>query len=317
MAPGLQFVAPVTRRQNASGARGRAGALALLLLAAGCSRDQAGNLPVGERGPSRIEQERYVRRLHIDLAGAAPSDEAVSAAVAELAERGNTAATRREMAQQLMAQPAFAEAWVGELVNRAFEGDSISARIGFMCGVFRTLDCSNQCSDDVTDPCADCDCSDLPEWMEERAHLEAAADDFHDGASTSSIERRFAMSDGFQFPLGPDAVADLLFEAFLGRPVEPDEQRNAAAMVQGSFIPNSPAGLLFHRHGEDYTALIDIVFTSEPYRDATVDGVFMRYLGRHATPAELRHFSSQLDPANPDLRPLIEAVVSSKEYFDQ
>lgn len=291
--------------------------MALVWLTAACAQDQAGNLAVGERGPSRIEQERYVRRLHIDLAGATPSDETVDAAIGQLAESGNSAATRRVLAQELMAGPSFAEAWVGELVNRAFEGDSVSARVGFMCSVFRTLDCSNLCSDDVSDPCAECNCSDLPKWMEERAQLEAASSDFHDGATTSAIERRFAMSDGFQFPLGPDAVADLLFESFLGRPVEADEQRNAAAMVQGSFIPPAPAGLLFHQHGADYSALIDIIFNSEPYRDAAVDGVFMRYLGRHATPAELRHFSTQLDPAEPDLRPLIEAVVSSKEYFDQ
>ena len=113
-------------------------------------------------------------------------------------------------------------------------------------------------------------------WAARRVKTTA---DFAQGATSSSIERRYARTSAFRFPLGPDAVAELLFETFLSRPVEAEEQRNAAMMVFGSFIPGSAAGLLFHRHGANYDDLVDIVFTSEPYRNAVVDGAFQRYLG--------------------------------------
>lgn len=290
--------------------------IACALLFLGCSRED-GNLPVGENGPSVVEQQRYLRRLHIDMGGTTPSDEVLQAGVDRLATEGNSATTRKAIAGELMAQPVFAEVYVGELENRALEGDSIESRINFACAVFRTLVCQNECGDSPEDPCANCNCSVLPQLVAERDDLMKTTDDFAAGASTSSIERRFAQTQAFQFPLGPDAVADLLFETFLGRPVEPEEQRNASMMVTGSFIPGTPAGLLFHQHGADYAELIDIVFGSEPYREAAVDRVFLRYLGRRGTPTELSHFSAALDKASPDARSVIEAVVSSQEYFDQ
>ena len=286
-----------------------------LLMAAGCSRSKDGNIAVGDQGPSVVEQERYLRRLHIDLNGATPSDEAMKQGLERLAKDGNSAATRQAIAGELMATRLFAETWIGELENRAFEGDSIQSRYTFMCAVFRTLDCSNECEQDVQDQCAECECSDLPSYMAEREALSTTLDDFAGGATTSAIERRYASTDAFQFPLAPEGVADVLFESFLGRPVEEDEARNVAGMVQGPFLDGSPSGLLFHRHGADYNDLMDIVFGSEPYRDALVDNVFFRYLGRHATPSELRHFSATVDVAQPDARHIIEAVVSSKEYF--
>ena len=290
-------------------------ACALVLL--GCSR-QDGNLPVGEDGPSVVEQERYLRRLHIDLAGTAPSDATLQAGVQRLASEGNLAATRRTLAKELMQLSSFAEVFVGELSNRALEGESVEARIDFACAVFRVVQCNNECGEPPAgDPCASCNCDPIPQLVAEREDLLKTTADFAQGASSSSIERRYGRTSAFRFPLAPEGVAERLFEAFLGRPVEAEEQRNAAAMVFGSFIPNSPAGLLFHRHGANYQELIDIVFTSEPYRDAAVDGVFLRYLGRRASPAELHHFSASLDAANPDVRGVIEAVVSSQEYFDQ
>jgi hypothetical protein len=283
----------------------------------GCSR-QDGNIPVGQDGPGEVEQQRYLRRLHIDLTGATPSDELVARGIDELAAEGNSAATRKSIAQALMQEAAFAEVFVGELENRAFEGESIDGRYNFACFVFRTLDCANECGDPADgDPCASCNCSVLPMLLAEREDLLKTTVDFAAGETGASVERRFAVTNGFRFPLGPDAVAGLLFETFLGRPVEPEEQRNASKMVSGSFIPGSPAGLLFHEHGADYGELIDIVFGSEPYRDAAVDRVFLRYLGRRATAAELRHFTADLDAAEPDVRSVIEAVVSSQEYFGQ
>jgi hypothetical protein len=98
---------------------------------------------------------------------------------------------------------------------------------------------------------------------------------------------------------------------------DPDEVKNTRAMVFGTFVPDSPVGLLFHRLGENYEDLNDIVFTSEVYRESAVDRVFLRYLGRKASPEELAHFAGSLDPASPDIRPVILAVVSSGEYFSQ
>ena len=107
-----------------------------------------------------------------------------------------------------------------------------------------------------------------------------------------------------------------LFDDFLARPAEPDEIENGRAMIIGAFFPTSPAGLMFHRHGSNYDELIDIVFDSEIYREAMVAMVFDRYLARAPSPAERAHFVSVLDPAMPDARPVIEAVLTSREYFD-
>jgi hypothetical protein len=75
--------------------------------------------------------------------------------------------------------------------------------------------------------------------------------------------------------------------------------------------------VLFHRHGSSTADLVDILFESENYREAVVDRAFARYLGRAATPAEMAHFAAQLDDTDPDARGVIEAVVSSREYFAQ
>ena len=74
---------------------------------------------------------------------------------------------------------------------------------------------------------------------------------------------------------------------------------------------------MFHRYGQTYEDLVDIIFTSEPYREAAVHGVFLRYLGRPASPAELLAFTPSLNAEAPDVRPIIEAVVSSGEYFGE
>jgi hypothetical protein len=48
-----------------------------------------------------------------------------------------------------------------------------------------------------------------------------------------------------------------------------------------------------------------------------VQYAFGRYLGRAPSPVELAVFAGGLDAQNPDLRPLVRAVVSSREYFAQ
>jgi hypothetical protein len=152
----------------------------------------------------------------------------------------------------------------------------------------------------------------------ERDALLASWQALLDGAATSKIERSFAESSIFRFNAGaPESVATALFDHFLGRPIEPTELANAKFLVIGALFPATPAGLLFHRHGANYADLVDIIFTSEVYREAAVDAVFLRYLGRQAAPIELSAFTKGLDAASPDVRPVIRAVVSSSEYFAQ
>jgi hypothetical protein len=90
-----------------------------------------------------------------------------------------------------------------------------------------------------------------------------------------------------------------------------------ANYVSGGQAGGAPRALLFHRHGVTFSDLADIVFGSEVYREAIVDGAFGRYLGRPPSSVERAHFSAQLDATSPDLRPVIRAVVSSREYFAQ
>jgi hypothetical protein len=58
------------------------------------------------------------------------------------------------------------------------------------------------------------------------------------------------------------------------------------------------------------------VFDDEIYREAVVASVFDRYLARQPSSAERAHFVSVLDATDPDAQLVIEAVLSSKEYFD-
>ncbi|MCA9677485.1 MAG: hypothetical protein KC464_20850, partial [Myxococcales bacterium] len=160
-------------------------------------------------------------------------------------------------------------------------------------------------------------CAPLAGYVAERAALRTAVDDLAAGATTSSIERRYVEASPFRALASPDGVAQALFDGFLGHAPQLEERRNAAAMVQGALIAGSPAGLLYHRHGADYADLLDIVFGSEVYREAAVGAVFERYLGRRPTAAELGHFAAGLDPDDPDVRDVILAVVSSREYFEQ
>src|SRR5262249_10898575 len=135
--------------------------------------------------------------------------------------------------------------------------------------------------------------------------------------TTTAIQRRFAASQAFQFNGGTgDGIATVLFDAFLGRAPEAEEMRNVRAVVLGDSV-QGVEGILFLQKGSSYADLMDIVFSNEVYREAAVSEVFNRYLGRTPTPPELSHFSSQLDPADPDVRDLIIDVVSSQEYFDQ
>jgi hypothetical protein len=227
------------------------------------------------------------------------------------------------MADELMATPEFAVLFASELENRVFGGGSADDAYALFCPILQDSDPACAGCEYQLD-CGGCDCPLMMGLFEEREGLLRAADDIASGDATLfDVERRYAASQIFQFNAGsPEGIAMGLFENFLGRPVEPDEQKNARAMVFGALVPNSKAGVLFHRYGADYADLVDIIFTSEVYRDAAVDAVFLRYLGRSATPEELAFFVSELkdtspDKASPDVRPVMRAVLSSREYFTQ
>jgi hypothetical protein len=293
--------------------------LAAIPIVAACDDTVGGLAPVGGDQPSQAELERFTRRLHLDLTGDTPSDAFVADATARLTEAGNTAAARRELAAELVAGDGFAALYVAELENRTFGGETADARYDLLCGIVRGDDPACQACGAPTsgDPCGDCDCAFLTEMRAERAALFTAADDLAAGDPTSAIERRFAETTPLRALSSPEGAADALFDAFLGHTPQDEEQRNAAAMISGALLPGSPAGLLFHRHGADFADLLDIVFESEVYREAIVAATFERYLGRRPTAPELGHFAASLDADAPDARPVVLAVVSSREYFEQ
>lgn len=308
--------------------RGRSPRIWLLVglctLAAGCGGDSVdGVSPVGGEKPSTVELERFVRRLHLDLTASPASDEYLADAVAELEAdsraSGGSAAARGGIADRLIESPEFSRAAVDELENRVFGGEDPDERYALVCGITRDNDpaCAD-CPAGGADPCAGCDCEPLARIAVDREAVRDAAADLTAGtASTSAVDRRFAESSALAGLASPDGLAAQVFEIFLGRPAEADELANAQSMILGAVLPDSPAGLLFHRHGAGYQDLLDILFESEVYREAATSAVFERYLGRPASQAEMAHFSAELDPDDPDVRPVIRAVVSSQEYFEQ
>jgi hypothetical protein len=297
----------------------RGWAVGAVLALCACSDKVESATPVGGQQASLAEQQRFVRRLYLDLTGKPPGEAAMAAAIDQLA-AGNTAATRAALARELLESADFATIFVGELETSVFGGEPIDSRYGLVCGVTRDNEppCNTCAPAAPGDPCGDCACPVLIQLAAEQESLHAAAADL-DGLSTGAIERRFGDAQVLRRSFGDGgAYTDALFLAFLGRNADPDEQRNGRSLFFGAlFDPGRPAGVLFHRHGSNSADLVAILFESENYREAVVDRAFSRYLGRAATPAELAHFSARVDAADPDARPIIEAVVSSREYFAQ
>lgn len=295
--------------------------LASLLLATlplvGCTDREDGLIPVGGNEGDSVRQERFIKRLHLDLIGELPDEAETSAAVARLGEGAGPAA-RAAIADELLADPRFAALFVLNVEGRVFGGATALDNYADACPDIQAEE--PECAAcEPSEDCGGCSCPPLASLFEEREGLMAAAEDLAVGrATTGDIERRYGASQIFTYYTeSPEAIANNLFVVFLGRPAEPYEVKNAAAMVLGTFEPGSPAGLLFHRPGGSYQDLVDIVFTSEVYREAAVNSVFLSYLGRNATSDERSHFVAGLDPASPDVRPVIRAVVSSGEYFSQ
>ena len=92
-------------------------ALALTLTLAGCDETVGGNQPIGGDEATEASLQRFVRRTHLDLAGAPPSDAVLAADVATLRGATNPPAARRALVQRLMTEPAWATVGIEELAN--------------------------------------------------------------------------------------------------------------------------------------------------------------------------------------------------------
>ncbi len=290
--------------------------LLLPLCLVACDQTIDGQQPVGSHVDSEAEIQRYVRRAYLDLSGRPPADGDLQAATVRLRDAQNTAIARGGLVDELIASDDYATVWIEELENGIFGGNTLEAQYTFVCEIIRGQDrACDACTE--TDACA-CTCNVLPQLATERADLRTATADFHAGVATSQLERRYASAIGYFVLAGtPEGRVSALFDDFLARQAEADEIENGRAMIFGALFPGSPAGLLFHRHGSNYADLIDIVFESEVYREAMVRRVFSRYLAREPSSPELAHFTATLDATQPDLRGLVRAVLSSREYFDQ
>lgn len=289
------------------------------LLTTSCGETDRGNLPVGTIEESPLAQERFLKRLGMDLTGRKPDTPTLREQRARLETEGNTAAVRGSIATELMSTREFGETFVAEIEPRAFSGLRADTLYPLLCAAFAEGVPACQACVEVEgfydDPCA-CECSEVVALRSEWDSILTAPDDLASAqVSTSAVARRFAQGDGLVQGAGTaEGIASALFDAFLGRAPEAEEIRNVRALTVGV---DGVKGVLFGEVGGDYADLVDILFRSPVYREASVGQVFNRYLGREATPAELGHFTSQLDPEDPDVRQVIVSVVSSQEYFDQ
>ncbi|HEU0030627.1 MAG TPA: DUF1549 domain-containing protein [Kofleriaceae bacterium] len=285
------------------------------LVGVSCGDTIAGQQPVGGSVDTEAEIQRFLRRAYLDLTGSAPTDDELAAATTRLEEQSNTPTARGALVDELIGRPALATVWVEELENSIFGGNTLDSQYALVCGIIRGDASCQSCT--ATDSCA-CDCPPMAGYASEREALRTSATDFAAGTTSAAIERRYAMATGYYALAGSaEGRVSTLFDDFLSRPAEADELENGRSMIFGAIIPGSPAGLLFHRHGASYADLVDIVFDSEIYREAAVRRVFERYLARAPSAVELEHFVSTLDANDPDVRSVIRAVVSSREYFEQ
>lgn len=290
--------------------------LATLLCLAACDDTVSGNKPVGGDVDTEAEIQRYLRRAYLDLTGHVPTDADLTTSTTRLQAAANTPTARGELVGELIAKEEFAKVWIEELENGIFGGNTLDQQYATVCGIIRaTVPACQTCTAQYS---CDCQCGPLPTYATEKADLAKTAADLQAGTKTSELERRYAMAFGYFVLAGaPEGRVSALFDDFLSRPAEPDEIENGRSMIFGAIFPESPAGLMFHRHGKNYADLIDIIFDSEVYRESMVRRVFTRYLAREPSSIELAHFTATLDANAPDMRDLVRAVVSSREYFEQ
>jgi hypothetical protein len=290
--------------------------LSIPLWIVACDHTIDDQTPVGGLTDTEAEVQRYVRRATLDLSGQPPADAELNASTQRLRDANNTAAARSTFADELIASDDYAKLWVEELENGIFGGNMLDQQYAFLCSIVRGMDRS--CDSCTQQDSCKCSCGILPTLDVERTDLMKATTDFKAKMPTSEIERRYAAAFGY-FALNgaPESRVTSLFDDFLSRPAEADEIENGRAMIFGAIFPGSPAGLMFHRHGASYADLLDIIFDSEIYRESMVRRVFNRYLAREPSSVELAHFVTTLDATKPDMRGLVRAVVSSREYFEQ
>ncbi len=290
--------------------------ITLVLCLAACDQTVAGGPPVGGSVDTDAEIQRYLRRAYLDLTGETPTEADLTASTTRLRDANNSPTARGELVAELVSKEEFANVWTEEIENGIFGGNSLTAQYDLVCGLTRGVEPACM-SCQQADPCA-CACPQIAPLKLERDKLATTAADLHGGMKTSTLEKRYATQTGyFALSGSPEARITALFDDFLARPPEPDEIENGRALIIGSIIPGSPAGVMFHQYGSSYAEMLDIVFGSEVYREAVVRRVFDRYLARSPSPAELAHFSATLDATEPDARSLVRAVVSSREYFEQ
>ena len=283
---------------------------------AGCENVVDDQKPIGGHTDTEAEVQRYVRRAYLDLSGRPPADADLNATTVRLRDAGNTAAARAAFVDERIVHDDYAKLWVEELENGIFAGNTLEQQYAFLCAIVRGGD--RGCDTCTQQDSCKCQCSVLPTLDAERTDLMKTTADFKAAMPTSDIERRYAAAVGYFALAGtPEGRTVALFDDFLSRPAEPDEIENGRAMIIGAIFPGSPAGLLFHRHGSNYADMIDIIFDSEVYRESMVRRVFTRYLAREPSSVELGHFVTTLDATKPDMRSLVRAVLSSREYFDQ
>ncbi len=290
--------------------------LHVAVLLAACDSTVSDQKPVGGSVDTPAEIQRFLRHAYLDLSGHGPSDADLASVTTRLEEQGNTATARGALIDELIAKDEFSKVWIEELENGIFGGNTVDSQYALVCGLVRgTAPACMSCND--PDSCA-CTCPEMGTYFAERAALRTSATDLAGGTNSATIERRYALAYGYYVLAGsPEGRVRTLFDDFLARAAEPDEIENGRSMIFGAIIPGSPAGLLFHRHGASYEDLVDIVFTSEIYRESLVRRAFERYLARIPSSVELAHFVSTLDATDPDVRSLVRAVVSSREYFAQ
>lgn len=282
-----------------------------------CEETVGGNQPVGGDVDSDAEIQRFLRRAYLDLTGSGPSDADLTASTTRLRDAGNTPVARGELVAELVAKDQFTRSWVEELENGIFGGLNLDQHYRFVCALVRADPSCNACTQ--TDSCL-CVCPVMTPLKTQRDLLQTSARDVQAGTSTSEVERRYTLASGYYaLSPSPEGRVTALFDDFLGRTPEPDEIENGRSMVifENGFLNNSAVAFMFHRHGGNYADMIDIIFDSEVYREAMVRRAFERYLARSPTPVELAHFTATLDKDKPDMRPLVRAVVTSREYFEQ
>ena len=153
----------------------------------------------------------------------------------------------------------------------------------------------------------------------ERAKLRLTADRLLAGTSTLVARAALRAATGYFVLAGsPEGRVRALFDDFLSRAAEADEIENGRAMVSSDgFLTTRRSRCCSTATARRYADLIDIVFDERDLSRG--DGPpRVRALPRaHADVDRARALHAHPGCTDPDMRPLVRAVVSSREYFEQ